>query len=540
MLFYNFLWSAKINPMKKIKFRFTGTAGFVVASLIINVYGSDATAQNKIDTRPRIIITADPELDDNNSLIRFLLYSSDVRIEGLVYASSQFHWKGDGKGTKWFVPGREYARFGLDKCPCDSWRWAKDERFIHDVVDAYEKVYPNLKVHNPGYATPAELRSRIRHGNIEFDGDMSKDTPGSQLIKDLMLDDKPGQLYIAAWGGQSTIARALKSIQEQYEYTAQWETIKAKISRKVVLLPSGDQDDTYATYIRPNWKGIEYRQFSGGPDYGYGAQLRAKPEDAPFLTPAWMKQNVLDRGPLGSLYRVWGDGKQMVDGDIMDYFGMTGYTDDEFRKMGYVVWMPVQPKGSWLSEGDNPTFMNMITNGLRGHESASYGGWGGRGTQSSMFSFAMSDTSQQAMVSALGSVNENQQAYPNFFPAAQNDFAARLKWSVTPKFSDANHEPVVRIEGPLHVLASPGETIRLNGIATDPDNNKVTVRWWHFKVGTYFNDVSMSNADTFQCGVTIPKDARAGQTLHFILEATDDGTPALTRYQRVVVTVRGE
>ncbi len=46
--------------------------------------------------KPRIIITADPELDDNNSLIRFLLYSTDVQVEGLIYASSQFHWKGDG------------------------------------------------------------------------------------------------------------------------------------------------------------------------------------------------------------------------------------------------------------------------------------------------------------------------------------------------------------------------------------------------------------------------------------------------------------
>jgi hypothetical protein len=58
-------------------------------------------------------------------------------------------------------------------------------------------------------------------------------------------------LYITAWGGQSTIARALKSIQDQYQYTTQWEMIRKKIEGKVVLLSSGDQDDTYATYIRP-------------------------------------------------------------------------------------------------------------------------------------------------------------------------------------------------------------------------------------------------------------------------------------------------
>ena len=62
--------------------------------------------------KPRVIITCDPELDDNNSLIRFLLYSTDFDIRGLIYASSQFHWKGDGKGTTWWVPGREYDRIG--------------------------------------------------------------------------------------------------------------------------------------------------------------------------------------------------------------------------------------------------------------------------------------------------------------------------------------------------------------------------------------------------------------------------------------------
>lgn len=128
-----------------------------------------------------------------------MLYSTDFNIEGLVYASSQFHWKGDGKGTKWFVEGREYTRFGLNMDPMESWRWSEDERFIHDAVEAYEKVYPNLKIHNSAYPTPDYLNSKIKWGNIEFDGDYSKDTEGSELIKSLILDDKPGPLYITAW-----------------------------------------------------------------------------------------------------------------------------------------------------------------------------------------------------------------------------------------------------------------------------------------------------------------------------------------------------
>ncbi|HNP21737.1 MAG TPA: DUF1593 domain-containing protein [Panacibacter sp.] len=493
------------------------------------------------ERKPRIVITADPELDDNNSLIRFLLFSSDVQVEGLIYASSGFHWKGDGKGTKWFVPGREYNRFGLDTCPCTSWRWAKDERFIDDAVEAYAKVYPNLKLHDPTYPTPDFLKSKIRFGNVEFDGDISKNSAGSDLIKSLMLDDKPGQLFITAWGGQSTIARALKSIQEQYEFTTQWEAIKKKISNKVVLLPSGDQDETYAKYIKPNWPDVEYRQFQDGPNYSYGAQLHAKPEDSVLLTSSWMQENISSRGPLGALYRVWGDGKQMLKGDIMDYFGFSGYTNEQLRSMGYVVWMPVQAKGSWLGEGDDFTFMNMPANGLRAYEAGAYGGWGGRQVSKQVvdpYAFPAGDTSQQAMVSALGSLNKKASTYPGFFPAAQNDFAARLKWSVTPVYGNANHPPVVGIEGPLNMLASAGETIRLNGNVTDPDKNKVTIKWWQFFAGTYANAVTIANAGSAQAKVTIPKDALPGQTIHIVLEASDDGSPSFTRYQRIIITVK--
>jgi hypothetical protein len=497
------------------------------------------------EARPRIVITADPELDDNNSLIRFLLNSCDLDVEGLIYASSGFHWKGNGKGSKWYVPGREYARFGLDTCPCVSWRWAKDERFIDDAVEAYAKVYPNLKIHDANYPTPDALKSKIRFGNIEFDGDISKNSAGSDLIRSLLLDDKPGKLYITAWGGQSTIARALKSIEEEYAVTVQWEAIKKKISGKLVLLPSGDQDDTYAKYIRPNWPELDYRPFVAGPNYGYGAQLHAKPADSVYLTTAWTKENVSDRGPLGALYRVWGDGKQMVKGDRLDYFGISGYTSDQLRKMGYLVWMPVQEKGSWIGEGDDPTFMNMLGNGLRAYEAGSYGGWGGRVLNDPVpvaFSAPAADTSQQAMAAAMASMTERlnkiASGYPDFFPAAQHDFAARLKWSVTGKYSDANHAPVVEIEGPLNILASAGQTIRLNGRVTDPDGDPVSMQWWQFNVGTYPGKIIIPGADSPQVKLMIPKDAVSGETIHIIFQATDHGTPSLTGYQRVVITVR--
>ncbi|MCU0324595.1 MAG: DUF1593 domain-containing protein [Spirosomaceae bacterium] len=509
----------------------------MVACLNYNI----AKAQS--EAKPRIVITADPELDDNNSLIRLILYSTDLQIEGLIYASSQFHWSGDGKGTKWHVPGREYDRFGMNQCPCESWRWAKGEKFIHEIINAYAKAYPNLKVHNKDYPTPEYLKSKIRYGNIEFDGDFSKDTEGSNLIKSLILDNKPGQLYITVWGGASTIARALKSIQDQYEFTTDWTNIKAKIARKVVLLPSGDQDDTIAKYIKSDWPEIETRQFRDAPNYGYGAQLRAKELNKPLLTPAWMQENVTSRGALGSLYRVWGDGKQMVKGDMVDYFGLSGYTSEELKKMGYFVWMPPQEKGSWLGEGDNATFMNMLGNGLRAYEKGNYGGWGGRTrTLPEGPNIFAAETTAEQMAAQMGNSNSQSNndavAFPEFFPAAQNSFAARMKWAVTPKFMDANHEPTVKIQGNLKVMANTGQKIKLNGFVSDPDGDKVSVRWWQIPAGSYQNKVEINNVESLQAEILVPKDAKAGQTIHIILEANDNGSPMLTSYQRVIIMVR--
>ncbi len=499
-----------------------------------------STKPSQEQIRLRIVVTTDPELDDLNSLIRFLLHSTDYQVEGLIYASSQFHWKGDGQGTLYFVEGREYTRFGLDMGPMESWRWAEDERFIHDAVEAYAEVYPNLRVHDPNYPTPEYLMSKIRFGNIEFDGVFEKDTPGSDLIKSLILDDIPGPLYITAHGGQSTIARALKSIQDEYENTPEWESIREKIVNKVILLASGDQDNTGANYIRPNWPevyppGVVVR---GGGGYGYGAQSRASAEDAVYYSPAWLEEYVTSKGPLGALYRVWGDGRQMVEGDIFDHFGLAGYTADELREMGYVVWGGVQEKGSWISEGDTPVFLNMLNFGLRAREDISYGGVGGYRRMITESGAAPGQGNFPGGGFGQGGQEATGPTYPDFFPVVQHDFATRLEWSVTPRYEDANHPPQVSIEGPLDITAHPGEEVRLAGIVTDPDGDPVSIRWWQFQiVDSYEGEVAIASPTSTSTVIVVPADAEPGQTIHMILEASDNAQLPLTRYQRVIITI---
>lgn len=475
--------------------------------------GATTAHPNYLETppgkKPRVVITADPELDDNNSMIRYILMSDGYRTEGLIYASSQFHWSGDGTGKTLNVPGREYNRNGLNLCPCTSWRWNPKERFIHDILDAYEKAYPNLKVHSRGYPTPADLRSKVKWGNVQFDGEMEKDTDGSNLIKALLLDRVDEPIYLHAWGGLSTIARALKSIEEQYRDTPQWPAIRAKVIGKAVIHPSGDQDGTGAAYIRPNWPEIRYGS-GGGASAGlsYNAQAGAADADKVYYSAAWMQEHISSKGEFGRLQRVWGDGKQMVKGDRFDYFGESGKTAEALQKDGYVVWTPPRPKGEFLGEGDTGTFLSLLDNGLEGWRQA----------------------------------NRRNPAVPRpparFLRPLMHDLAARMTWAVTPKLADANHYPTVTLKR-SQVSGRPGDLVTLSASTTDPDGDKVSVKWWRFDGnGTYAGAVTLETTDGPTTSFRIPADARAGDTIHIIAEASDAATLSLTRYARAVVTVK--
>lgn len=479
----------------------------------------------------RVIVTCDPELDDQNSLIRYLLFSTDFDTEGLIYASSRFHWKGDGKGTTQYIPGREYSSPGRDLGPQTKWRWAEGERFIHDVVEAYESVYHNLRVHNQNYPSPEELKSKIFVGNVEFEGDISHDTPGSDRIKEVLLDDDPRPVFIQIWGGPSTASRALKSIEEEYETTPEWEIIKAKVSAKAKFCLSGQQDMTYKEYVQPNWPNIESITLNAGvPNLGYSAKRSVSdPADTIYYSAKWTYDNITSKGVLGKLYRVWGDGKQMVPGDFTDYFGLQGYTVDQLIEKGYWVWTEPLPSGSFISEGDTPMFLNLIDNGLRAYESQEYGGWGGRKKELAEEEKAAGFTSTFAMRTIKDDV------LPNFLPAIQNNFACRMNWSVTPKYENANHEPI--IDGPLQLVAEAGSSVKLKVKVYEPDHDQLSVHWQQFKVGSYKGDVTFVNPSTASTSVSIPCDALSGDTIHLIMTATDNQTPSMTHYHRIIITI---
>jgi len=249
-----------------------------------------------------------------------------------------------------------------------------------------------------------------------------------------------------------------------------------------------------------------------------------------YFSTDWTDKMVKSQGIFGDMYRVWGDGKQMAEGDFTDYFGLSGYTTEELVKMGYWVWSPPQPYGNFISEGDTPCYLNLIGNGLRAFEAQEWGGWGGRRKTLSEQEKAAGFTAPFAMRAVKDPV------LPIFLPAIQKDFAVRMAWSVTPDFAAVNHNPV--IAGPYDVTAAPGETVKIKTKVSDPDGDALALDWLQFKVGSYQGDVQIADADTAVPSVTVPADAKPGDTIHVVLTAEDDGEPSLVKYHRTVITVK--
>jgi hypothetical protein len=122
--------------------------------------------------------------------------------------------------------------------------------------------------------------------------------------------------------------------------------------------------------------------------------------------------------------------------------------------------------------------------------------------------------------------------------AAQNDFAARMQWTLTPSYRAGNHAPRVGVLGRHSVKVRAGRTVKLRGFALDPDRDRVSFQWWQYREeGTYPGQVTPASPDRARTTLRVPADARPGETISLILQGTDDGHFPLTRYTRVILRV---
>ena len=259
-------------------------------------------------------------------------------------------------------------------------------------------------------------------------------------------------------------------------------------------------------YHHATWTGISGDNFHG----------RFVGADPTMVENPWLDAHIRNRGPLGQQY----------------------------------------PFMKYLMEGDTPTFLYLIQNGLGSPEHPDWGSWGGRyefGTPQLRKWHLQAETrpfwtdAQDEVLGVDGKWHTgNKETIWRWRTAYQNDFESRMIWSVTPDYAAANHPPVARLGHARTLTAKPGEVVKLSAAgSSDPDGDALSYQWIYYKEpGTFTKGTArtglplkIEQADEMNASLTVPtRFGRAG-TLHVILAVTDHGTPALTRYQRVIVDV---
>ncbi|KAH7033171.1 uncharacterized protein B0I36DRAFT_240680 [Microdochium trichocladiopsis] len=515
---------------------------------------ADPSRLQHFPTKPRVVILSDisNEPDDAESLVRYLLYANQFTTEGIIACTSTW------MRTK--------------TCPQD----------MDKIITAYRGAVDNLNAHahpDMQYPSADHLLGLVRSGPPVYGmaavGDDIPLSKGGELLLERITASSSSSsapdyapLWVLCWGGTNVLAQVLLYIKNTYPPAE-----AAAYRSRIRVYAISDQDDTGA-WIRAQFPDVFYiASVHGWNQYGLAAWTGISGDkyyrfdqggpDFTKMTKEWIRANI-QIGPLGSAY----------------------------------------PDYMFIPEGDTPTFLYLIQNGLGVPEHPEYGSWGGRyvlsdaGAPSSPSSSSVSqptivrsrhygDAVDTSVPGADGRLyTSNHATVWRWRDAFQNDFAARMQWTLSPDRSKANHHPVISIStdtsstsnssnnpnndddnnndstsAPITISAEAGSTIRLDASGTyDPDPaDTLTYKWWHYKdpsatqwwVDAEVADltitpenkqgsiVSVALPPAEKCAVDMMtrQAQKLGQVLHLVLEVVDDGSPRLTSYRRVLVQV---
>jgi hypothetical protein len=462
----------------------------ILLSLPLSLFGqSQLKYEEPVKQRVFVLTDITNEPDDQQSLVRFLVYANQYDIEGIV-ATTSTHLR---KGIR------------QDK--------------IEELISAYGEVLPNLQKHESGFPSAEVLLSRTASHlplySMEGVGE-GKDSPGSELLIQAVDKEDPRPIWVSVWGGANCLAQALYKVQS----TRSASEVE-KFVQKIRVYAIADQDfsgqwirdtfpqifyivdptagDNYVEYYKATWTGIGGDRF-----YKNGPMLHFDLVDNP-----WLMRNINEHhGPLGAYY----------------------------LRLDYIM------------EGDTPSFLGLIQNGLAWYKSPSFGGWGGRydffqafGQKSKIWSSSINSVDAVTLPDGRNEAS-NQATIWRWREAFQHDFAARMDWNIIDDYNKANHNPVISLNGNVgKALATAnlpaGTSVKLSAKGTkDPDGDQLTYHWFVYsEAGKFDGKVELGDPHGEEVQFDIPK-LRNGQALHLILEVKDNGKPSLTAYRRIVLS----
>ncbi|MET0377136.1 MAG: DUF1593 domain-containing protein, partial [Rhizorhabdus sp.] len=276
-------------------------------------------APDMVPGKPRVFVLTDMgnEPDDQMSMVRLMLYTNEMDVEGLVATTS-------------------------------TWLRGKvNPETIRGIVEAYGEVRPNLLKHAKGWPEAKQLVAKVSSGQPGYGMAAvgpGKSTPGSAALIAAVDRADARPLWISVWGGANTLAQALQDVRDG-RTPAELSAFVAKIR----VYSISDQDDA-GPWIRREFPGLFYVVSPSNPDASAYASatwsgiagddyyLNGAGADFSKVTNEWLDRNIRSIGALGKHY----------------------------------------PKYEYIMEGDTPAYLWLVDNGLQSWRSPSWGGWGGR------------------------------------------------------------------------------------------------------------------------------------------------------------------
>ena len=460
--------------------------------VLMAVMGANALQAAENDLKPRLVVCtdiapADVEPDDMESMVRLMAYADMFEIEALI---TSVGWNCDPYPAEW-------------------------AQYLQRVIEAYRKDVPKLmrrsgqqefmpleeenKQQSIGYWPSADyVKSRAVmgsiHGGIKAIG-ADNDSPGSELLIRLADEDDPRPIYVAAWGGANTLAQAIWRVKQSRSS----EELK-RFVRKFRIYTITDQDMQYSMRMNRS----------------YSSHMWLRKEFADDLQFVWDEGTWQEQCELGK--RHWQQHKDNIQG--------RGALGGEY------------PTYKWGVEGDTPSFLYVMPNGLNNPEDPHQAGWAGyheRGMCADSLTTAW--TSWQEPVRSI-SVGYKQR----FYPDELNDFMARMQWAAEGK---GNLNPYIVIPNDtINITITKKKKVKKGTMipltldaskSFDPDGDNLQFSWWQQpEIGK--TKVTIEQADQPIATLRIPADAK-GDTIHIICEVHDDGPYNLPAYHRIIIKI---
>ncbi|NJK95960.1 MAG: DUF1593 domain-containing protein [Bacteroidales bacterium] len=447
--------------------------------------------------------------DDGNSLIRFLYYAPWFDTEAIIVTNQ--------------LPDFKHT---------DTGPWDK----AMGILNAYKEDLPQLRKHDSLFPNYEELLSKTKQGrgalpiiwltnDLKFSGQIgsryveskwdsinfhdwigeglnpngeSKDSEGSEFLQQVFDKDDDRPIYVQAWGGPITLVQAL------YRYKQRKGDEKLKrILSKLHIYGILFQDITFEYFI--DFDSVKNKSCGG-----FGSAIPTYKGER-----AELGQLLYDPGHFWQ-YCCSSDSNWVRPIYAKEFKGH-GAMSELFDDYG---------------EGDTPSFLYLISAklGLNDPLDPTQGSWGNR----------FSQMEKPFPKGYYHSCNHNASELTRWNSEAKNSFQNRLLWSVKNP-EEVNREPVAVVNRDnsnkiITLYVTPGKSITLDATkSSDTDRDGLTFKWFRYdEADNYDGSFGLTEPANAIQKLVVPSDLN-DKNIHLVLQVSDNGTPGLAVYRRVII-----